>query len=221
LHLVVGDGSGIVEEHHHAVARDVLEGSFVRCDQLAQRERGSRGAARTAPPVPDDGDHADQFVLEPCELGALALEDDRDAERGAVGARARVRVLGIRPDVGDVHELAGERGAARQRRAVDRMRMLLVVFEFRGEAVVGESVQQLALDEPEPSVVAPAEARGRLDDRVQHRLQTFRACAGAQHLAECALLLAQPLELAGEVARVQAAGSRGAIVRPSPLSCSQ
>ena len=37
LELVICDGERVVEEDHHAVAREVLQRPFVRRDQLAER----------------------------------------------------------------------------------------------------------------------------------------------------------------------------------------
>ena len=48
LELVVGDGDGVVEEDHHAVAREVLERSLVRRDQLAEHGVVSRRTSNSS-----------------------------------------------------------------------------------------------------------------------------------------------------------------------------
>jgi hypothetical protein len=81
---------------------------------------------------------------------------------------------------------------------------------------------ELAVGEPESGGHAVTQPIGRSDDGVEYRLQAFEVRERAQHVADGALLLAQLLQLAREFGVLRhEAGSSGAIVRPSPLSCSQ
>ena len=135
-------------------------------------------------------DHADQVVL----------EHDRHAQHRAVRPRPRVEVLRVLEHVLDVDGRAGDRGAARRRRAVERVGMLAVVLDalLQGRRRECGREEEVALEEPEAAVVGSAEAHAGFDHLVEHRLEPDRPCNRAKDTADRSLLLAKILELPSE-----------------------
>src|SRR5262249_33022094 len=70
-------------------------------------------------------------------------------------------------------------------------------------AAVRDDVEKAVAEQPQAPVRRPAETRRRLDNLVEHRLQPSAARDGPEDAAADDLLLAQPLKLAGEIARAQ------------------
>src|SRR5436309_11060018 len=89
--------------------------------------------------------------------------------------------------------------SARHRRSVDGVRVTSVELELLFEAAVGERVEEAVFHQPEPAVVDSAQKGHRLHHLVQHRLETLGPCKGAEHTADCPLLLGCRFELALEI----------------------
>ncbi len=101
----------------------------------------------------------------------LVLDDHGHAEHRPVQSRAGVRVLRILLDVGDVHRFPCDGRAAGGRRPVERMRMLGVVLDGFGEAVVRSRVEKPVLEEVERTLVGLRQPLAGLDHLVENRLQ--------------------------------------------------
>jgi hypothetical protein len=82
---------------------------------------------------------------------------------------------------------------------VDCVRVLPVVLEGFREPVVGESMEEAVLDEPQPTVVDLAQECRRPDDLVEHRLQTLGARHRVQYAAYGTLLFLRRFESASDV----------------------
>jgi hypothetical protein len=84
------------------------------------------------------------------------------------------------------------------------MRMLAIVLGSQRLAVIGDGMEELVLEEPEPAVVSLAESPASLDDLIENRLHPFRTGDRGEDAAERTLLLAKVLDLASELGCVTA-----------------
>ena len=96
--------------------------------------------------------------------------------------------------------------------------MLLFVVEAFGGAVVRKDTKDSILEQPEPSIRSAGKARRRLDNLVEHGLQTLGSGDCPGDAADGVLMLLRRLELAREIVYVSHSRSsvwRGAGSPPS------
>jgi hypothetical protein len=79
------------------------------------------------------------------------------------------------------------------------MRMLSVVVTRSFVGLMRDRVQKSIPEEPKRTAIGVAKSPAALDDLVEHRLESRRACNGPKHGTQRALLLAQVFELTGEL----------------------
>ena len=128
------------------------------------------------------------------------LDEDRNPEYRAVGARAGVGVLGIVMDVGNVDGSARHSRAAGCRRSIEGVRMLPVIGGRRNRrGLIRDKVKQAVLEQKQRAVVGTAESLHGLDYLVENRLKPGRASDRPQDPADRPLLLARVLELTRKV----------------------
>ena len=93
-------------------------------------------------------DHTDEIVF----------KHDRHSEHRPEEPRPRIRVLGVRQDVGYLNRLSLDGRAAGRSRPVERVRMLLVVPHAVRLAIVCAQMEELTLEKPQGPVVSVAES---------------------------------------------------------------
>src|SRR5262249_29848004 len=115
------------------------------------------------------------------------LSQERDAKHGPITRKLDGLAPGIFrvcQNIGDVNLLALKRSSARDRSAVKRNRILLLVFdEFARKSMTGSKMEEIATSLEDECKIGVAQPSRRLDQRVEHRLQIeSRAADHLEHV---------------------------------------